>query len=86
MSSQPRTLSEESSLSVEIIQMIAAEEDADPVELPPLYHYIDPEALDSLFDSTSTGQQAGEITFSYLDYPVTVSVENGTQMITVSVS
>ncbi|WP_176548284.1 HalOD1 output domain-containing protein [Natrinema sp. CBA1119] len=41
--------------SIDIVQEVAKQTGRDPVELPPLYDYIDPNVLDSLF----TGSQSG---------------------------
>lgn len=58
-----------SSISVDIIRAVASQTGEDPVELPPLYDYIDPDALESLF----TVQQSGQVEFTYLGYCVSVS-------------
>lgn len=36
--------------SMAVVNAVAARRNADPLELPPLYEWIDPEALDALFD------------------------------------
>ncbi|ARS91718.1 hypothetical protein B1756_06785 [Natrarchaeobaculum aegyptiacum] len=33
-----------------VVNAVAARRNVDPLELPPLYDWIDPEALDALFD------------------------------------
>lgn len=34
-----------------IVDALSAAADVDPVELPPLFDYVDPDALDTLFDN-----------------------------------
>lgn len=61
-------MSSKESLSVAIIEAVAAQEGVDPTELPePLYESIHTDALDQLFDSVS-----GQVTFEYFGYEVTV--------------
>lgn len=56
------------SLSHGVIQAIAAKEGVDPTELTaPLHRVVDPDALDRIFRNGT-----GTITFTYLDYDVTV--------------
>ncbi|MCO8244787.1 MULTISPECIES: HalOD1 output domain-containing protein [unclassified Haladaptatus] len=61
--------------SEELIRAVATLNDVDPIELPCLANYIDPEALDTLFrpllDGTSRGT-SGKMEFSYDSYHVTV--------------
>lgn len=63
------------SVSEELIRAVATLNDADPVELPRLADYIDPEALDTLFrpllDGTPRGT-SGSVEFFYDSYHVTV--------------
>lgn len=40
--------------------------------LPPLYHTVDPDALDSLFGHTAGGDTGGRVTFPYHGFRVTV--------------
>ncbi|WP_049889303.1 HalOD1 output domain-containing protein [Natronolimnohabitans innermongolicus] len=58
------------SLSLTVIEAIADELETDPVELEPLYHAVDPEALDSLFRSNA-GVDA-RVEFAYGDHTVEV--------------
>lgn len=51
-----------------IVAAVAEREDAHPTEVPPLYHAIDPDALDRLFD----GRRRGRVTFEYAGYEITV--------------
>ena len=58
-----------------IVEAVAEAEGVSPIELtPPLYDVIDPEALDQIFAVTPTqARMAGQVTFSYTGYEVTVS-------------
>ena len=51
-----------------VIQTVAETTDTDPLELPPLYETIDPDALDALI----ADMQAGTISFTYTDCEITV--------------
>lgn len=63
MNSQP---SNGEPLSVRVAREIADHEEVDPTELPPLYHSLDPTALNSLFESTAGGgSRTGRVTFTY---------------------
>ncbi|MDS0476310.1 HalOD1 output domain-containing protein [Natrinema sp. 1APR25-10V2] len=42
------------SISLRVVEAIAAATGTDPHELDPLYHAVDPEALDQLFQSHSS--------------------------------
>ena len=64
-------------VSIRTVRRIARLEGVDPAELhPPLYEAIDPEALDSLFDSADETDRIGSVTveFEYCGYRVTVGV------------
>lgn len=51
-----------------VIQTVAETTDTDPLELPPLYETIDPDALDALIED----MQAGSISFTYTGREITV--------------
>lgn len=54
-----------------VLSAVAEVEESTPVELPPLYESIDPEALNDLF--TSRAEPAvKKITFQYAGYGITV--------------
>lgn len=64
------------SITLAIVDAIAALEDVEPTKLDPLYYYIDPEALDALFrDATSKGSR--RLTFTYREYEITVAGDAG---------
>lgn len=70
------TCSEDESVSHTVIAAVAEVSNCDPMELPPLYDYIDPEALDTLFHSHSseeTNQDETYLEFTYTTYHITVT-------------
>lgn len=56
--------------SERVIEAVAAYSNTKPLELPPLYNTIDPDALNSLFQSKWT---TGRIEFLYYDHKVTIT-------------
>ncbi|WP_126663922.1 HalOD1 output domain-containing protein [Haloterrigena salifodinae] len=58
------------SLSLSVIEALADATDTDPVELEPLYHVVDPEALDQLFQGTTPA--TARVQFSYGEHTVEV--------------
>lgn len=58
------------SISLSLIEALAAELDTDPVELEPLYHVVDPEALDQLFQGNATVN--ARVQFQYGEHTVEV--------------
>lgn len=66
------------SVSIAVVNAVATHRDADPVELPPLYEWIDPDALDSLFGPTgSGGPRSGRLEFTYDGHSITVDCTDG---------
>ena len=51
-----------------VVDAVAACENVDPVDLPPLYEAVDTDALNAVFRSLTDG----EISFSYAGYDVTL--------------
>ncbi|ELY42818.1 HalOD1 output domain-containing protein [Natronorubrum tibetense] len=66
--------STDSTASLSIIERVATLEETDPITLPPLYDAIDPEALDSVVDSStaSDSRSPATVRFSYCGYDVLV--------------
>ncbi|EMA45960.1 HalOD1 output domain-containing protein [Halobiforma nitratireducens] len=63
-----------------IVTAVAALEDVDPAELPPLYEAVDPDALTAAFAETEGGTaRSGRIEFPYAGYEV--SVEFGEEVV-----
>lgn len=75
-------MSEGASISLKVIEEVAAREGVDPVELqPPLHTAVDPEALDAVFESTSsTTRAAGSIEFHYQGYEIRVDSSGEVQV------
>lgn len=57
-------------LPIEIVERVAARENVDPLELPPLHDVVDTDALTALFANPE--QRIDQVTFSYQGYDVTV--------------
>ena len=68
---------ESGSLSTTVVTAVAKAADAEPTDLPPLYEYIDPDALDKLLGGGlgQAGGHDGYLTFTYADYSVTVHAD-----------
>jgi len=77
-----RSLGEEGSVSFQIVDCVAKREHTDPLELPPLYDAVDPDALDDLFASGRQNgtAQSGQIEFQYNGYTVVVEFDNGPEI------
>lgn len=58
----------ESSVSLRLVQAVATYTDTDPVELPPLYETIDPDAIETCI----TGMDGVDLSFEYAGVAVTV--------------
>lgn len=58
-------------LSTTVISAVADIAGKRPEKLPPLYDYIDPEALDNLFGSRENNT-VESVSFEFAGYPVTV--------------
>lgn len=65
--------SQQTSPSEAVIYRVAEQQDVDPVELPPLYESIDPDALDSLVQSSAASDSQLEVEFTYAGHDVTVT-------------
>jgi len=62
------------SLSSAVVEAVAEDMDTKPEELPvSLYEAIEPDALDTLFESQNSSD--GVVVFSYCDYEVTVTAD-----------
>ncbi|THE65921.1 hypothetical protein D8Y22_05205 [Salinadaptatus halalkaliphilus] len=56
-----------------IVTAVAELEDVDPVELPPLFDVVDPDALSTIFRSTTTsGPRTGQVSFPYAGYDISI--------------
>lgn len=69
------------SVSISIVTAVASRRDVDPTELPPLYEWIDPDALDSLFEPTrSGGPRRGRLEFTYDGHDIVVECDGGVEI------
>lgn len=55
-----------------VVETVAAAEGVDQTDLRPLFSVVDPDALDSLFQSRSGDEREGQIRFTYHGYRVCV--------------
>nr|WP_090309674.1 HalOD1 output domain-containing protein [Natronorubrum texcoconense] len=56
---------------MQIVATVATLEECDPIELPPLFDAVDPEALDALFSDTDNGVKLVRV--SYCGYVIDVT-------------
>lgn len=71
-SSSRFVLKDTSSVSESIIEEIANHRGIEPTELEPLYHTLDPDALDTLISTLRDRDGNGKLVFSYSGYEVMV--------------
>ena len=70
----------ERSTSQRVIEAVAAITGNDPTEVGPLYHVIDPDALDHLFASTQrSGRTGGRIEFTFAGCDVVVGADGSVE-------
>lgn len=69
-----RTIEEES-VSHVVVSAVADLLDSEPQSIEPLYHAVDPDALDSLFDPDAPERIPTRVTFTHCDCDVAVSSE-----------
>jgi hypothetical protein len=62
-----------------VVSLVAQEEDCDPLELPPLYGAVDPEALDQI--CTAGDGSSLCISFDYTGYTVLVDANGIVQLV-----
>ena len=74
---------EDATVSTQILNEVAAIDGTDPVDLPPLFDAIDPDALESVFEPTMNGnRRIGRIEFTYAGYEISVE-HDGETVVTV---
>ncbi|MFA9416903.1 HalOD1 output domain-containing protein [Natrinema sp. HArc-T2] len=68
-----------------VVTGVAALEGTEPVELPPLFEAIDPDALAAAFATTESGiRRSGTVEFTYADHQIRVSFEEaGNTVVTI---
>ncbi|WP_276253144.1 HalOD1 output domain-containing protein [Halomontanus rarus] len=65
------------SVSLAVVRAVASKTETDPAALPPLYDWIDPDALDALFAPSRTNdRREGTIEFTYDGSLVTISFDD----------
>ena len=72
------------SISFRIIEAISRERGVEPTELDPLYHSINPDALDALFEDSpgGPGRRGPRVTFRFGEYRVTASDDGSVSVTT----
>lgn len=68
-----RSKSIETTVSTKVVQRVSTSTDQEVTELPPLYETIDPEALDSVFNSAVMDESSLEVRFMYSGYEVIIT-------------
>lgn len=63
-------------VSTTVVDAVAAAAGKEPHELEPLYHVLDPDALDGIFEDTGTPgtHRVGRVEFTYCGFEVAVSI------------
>lgn len=64
---------DDTTLSIAVIDAAASVSGRDPVDIEPLNRYIDPDALDDIFERGDDASARGRISFLLEEYLVTVS-------------
>lgn len=64
---------EDESMAVAVVEAVAAAAGVDPQVLPPLYDFINPDALDDLFTGTGFDGEEGIICFTFDQWNIFVS-------------
>lgn len=64
--------------SIKVVCAVADAKNVDPIDLPPLYSVIDPDALDQLFQSKFPNRASGtvKVQFTFAGCDVVVDSEN----------
>lgn len=57
------------SISEQVVRTVANRSDTDALELPPLFHTLDPDSLDTLVRE----MDEGNVSFEYAGYDITVN-------------
>ena len=67
----------DATVSETVIEAVADAADVDTTSLPPLYYYVDPDALDKLFARRRTGNPEITTEFVYAGYEIRVTGGDG---------
>lgn len=74
--SSPNNTDPDPPVSTAIIETVAETAGVDPTALPPLYEYVDVDAIESVFESPPDGPtRTGIVRFSYDGHVVTVEFD-----------
>lgn len=73
-------VAETEQVSMAVVRAVSEVEGSDPTSIPPLANQIDPNALDSLFESGTivNARNGSRFSFDYANHRVTI--ENGTSI------
>lgn len=69
------TWAESPSAATALVEAICDATDASPIDLPPLYETIDPDALETTLGDPADDSAGGRIEFAYHDYRVTMQAD-----------
>ena len=61
---------DDTDLSVAVIEAVASVSGRDPTEIEPMYEYVDPDALDALFESGERRTAGSTVSFPVADHLV----------------
>jgi hypothetical protein len=64
-------------VTTSVVLAVADAAGIDPIDLPPIYDIVDPDALDGLFGAAGGRRLDGEVSFRYYGYLVTVRSDGG---------
>lgn len=69
------------SVSIAVVSAVSTRRGVSPTELPPLYEWIDPDALDALFKPTRRGgPRRGELEFTYDGHDIAIECGDGLEI------
>jgi|AntRauMinimDraft_4_1070384.scaffolds.fasta_scaffold00087_34 hypothetical protein len=76
-SHETTAIGEEETISQRVINQVAAATGTDPLDLDPLYYSVDPDCLNSIFESdvSAPSRNSGRVQFSMAGCEVTVSAD-----------
>jgi len=73
--------SDDAALSIAVIEAVASVSGRDPIEIEPLNRYVDPDALDEIFERTDAAASVrGRISFPLEEYLVVVHSDGEIQV------
>lgn len=66
---------ESSSVSEQVVELVAEQTDTDPTDLPRLHERVDPDALDALFTPQHREPVFGGVSFTYHGHRISISYD-----------